>query len=207
MSGATTAPAIVFDVGGVLSGPPFELLERYAAELGLAPGILPSYFIDDPDFSQVETGAMSMRDFFAGMVRRCRDTHGVEIDPRRMAATFVEAKQLRPEMVALAQQLSAHHTLGVLTNNIKENDEWLLNELPAGAFDQVVNSAVAGFRKPDPRAYEYLLDKLERPGHEVIYIDDFPVNLPPAEALGMRTILFTSPKQCRADLVALGAAC
>lgn len=42
-------------------------------------------------------------------------------------------------------------------------------------------------RKPDPAAYEYLLEKLDLPGDAVIYVDDFPVNLPPADALGMRT--------------------
>ncbi|MFC4120783.1 HAD family hydrolase [Nonomuraea zeae] len=54
-----------------------------------------------------------------------------------------------------------------------------------------VSSALRA-RKPDPAAYEAVLDGLGvRPG-EVVLVDDRPVNLAPARSMGMRTILFVS---------------
>jgi putative hydrolase of the HAD superfamily len=195
---------VVFDVGGVLSAAPFDALEEYAAGLGLAPGALPAYFIDDPDFARVEAGQLTMRDFLSALVARVEDAHQVVLDPRSVVECLRRARQLRPEMLALAEELSVNHLVGVLTNNVRENDEWLTAQLPPAVFRTVVNSALAGVRKPDPAAYVHLLEKLDRTGEEIVYIDDFAVNLPPAAALGMHTILFTSTVQCRDQLVTLG---
>ncbi|MEU6712050.1 HAD-IA family hydrolase [Nonomuraea sp. NPDC046802] len=47
-------------------------------------------------------------------------------------------------------------------------------------------------RKPDPVAYEAVLDALNVPAGQIVFVDDRPVNLAPARALGMRTVLFRS---------------
>lgn len=53
-------------------------------------------------------------------------------------------------------------------------------------------SSDLGARKPDPAPYEAVLDGLGLSPAEVVFVDDRPVNLAPARALGMRTILFRS---------------
>ncbi|GAA3202813.1 HAD family hydrolase [Nonomuraea helvata] len=53
-------------------------------------------------------------------------------------------------------------------------------------------SSDLGARKPDPAAYRAVLDALGLPAEEVLFVDDRPVNLAPARALGMRTILYRS---------------
>jgi putative hydrolase of the HAD superfamily len=70
-------------------------------------------------------------------------------------------------------------------------------------FDKVFLSCEIGLRKPDPKAYEYALDKLGILGSECIFIDDVPENLVPAEKLGMKTVLATDPKQVVADVESL----
>ncbi|MEV0390303.1 HAD-IA family hydrolase [Nonomuraea sp. NPDC050643] len=47
-------------------------------------------------------------------------------------------------------------------------------------------------RKPDAAPYAAVLDALGVAPAEVVFVDDRPVNLAPARALGMRTILFQS---------------
>jgi HAD superfamily hydrolase (TIGR01509 family) len=71
-------------------------------------------------------------------------------------------------------------------------------------FDSVEYSFEAGILKPDERSYRRILEKLKAKPEECVFIDDNPENLPPAEALGMKTILFKDPKQLRASLSALG---
>ncbi|MET7333070.1 HAD-IA family hydrolase [Nonomuraea sp. NPDC005650] len=53
-------------------------------------------------------------------------------------------------------------------------------------------SSDLGARKPDPAPYEAVLGALGVPPEEVLFVDDRPVNLAPARALGMRTLLFRS---------------
>lgn len=64
----------------------------------------------------------------------------------------------------------------------------------------VDDGCVAG----DPEIYRELLRRLDCAGPEVVYIDDFAENLPPAAALGMTTIEFTGPRELRETLAGLG---
>lgn len=195
---------IVFDVGGVLSEEPFERLERYAASRGLPAPALNGYFRGDPEFSAVEAGNMSVRDFLKRLPERCLADHGVEINARCVAEAVAASRTLRPEMLDLLRELRTEHTLGVLTNNVKENDDWLLANLPADTFAHVVNSAVVGLRKPDPAIYLHVLDLFSEHEGPVTYVDDFEENLPPAASVGMDTIHFTSPADLRAALEGRG---
>jgi putative hydrolase of the HAD superfamily len=57
-----------------------------------------------------------------------------------------------------------------------------------------------GVIKPDPAIYRIVLDELRaRPG-DVTFVDDRPVNVAAAEAVGMRALLFTDPATLAADL-------
>jgi putative hydrolase of the HAD superfamily len=71
-----------------------------------------------------------------------------------------------------------------------------------GLFDVVVESAVEGLRKPDPRIYELTCERLGVAPHEVVFLDDLGINLKPARAMGMTTIKVADP---RAALDELGA--
>ena len=61
------------------------------------------------------------------------------------------------------------------------------------AFDVVVESSVEGLRKPDPRIYELVLDRLGVRAEESVFLDDLGINLKPARAMGMTTIKVTDP--------------
>ncbi len=53
-------------------------------------------------------------------------------------------------------------------------------------------SADLGVRKPDPRAYDVLLQSLNVFPSTTLFIDDRGPNLLPAQTLGLQTALFTS---------------
>ena len=57
-----------------------------------------------------------------------------------------------------------------------------------GLFDIVVESAIEGMRKPDPRIYELTCERLAVKPSEVVFLDDLGINLKPARAMGMTTI-------------------
>lgn len=56
-------------------------------------------------------------------------------------------------------------------------------------FDVTVVSEREGIAKPDPAIYRLVLDRMGLPGEVCVFVDDHPVNLPPAEAFGITTVL------------------
>lgn len=67
-------------------------------------------------------------------------------------------------------------------------------------FRAVVISGEVKVCKPDPRIYEIILNKIGRPAHECVFIDDSRANIEAAQQLGFHTIHFLSPEQLRAEL-------
>jgi putative hydrolase of the HAD superfamily len=73
----------------------------------------------------------------------------------------------------------------------------------SGLFDVIVESAVEGLRKPDPRIYALALARLEVLASEAVFLDDLGMNLKPARDMGMATIKVVDPTDALAELGAL----
>lgn len=65
-------------------------------------------------------------------------------------------------------------------------------------------SGDAGVIKPDERIYRILLERIDRPAEECIFIDDSRENISAAQQLGLITVLYESPEQLRSSLAILG---
>jgi 2-haloacid dehalogenase len=71
-------------------------------------------------------------------------------------------------------------------------------------FEAIVVSGEHGVAKPDPALYQVLIDShLVQPARTA-YVDDKPVNVDAARALGMTGLVFSDPETLRSDLVRLG---
>ncbi|MDE3063294.1 MAG: HAD family phosphatase [Acidobacteriota bacterium] len=81
----------------------------------------------------------------------------------------------------------------VLANMQREFD-WL------DRFDVLVWSYQHGIAKPDPAIYRHTLTQLGTQPGEALFIDDKPVNVEAARALGMQGLVFSTVDQLRADL-------
>jgi len=55
-------------------------------------------------------------------------------------------------------------------------------------FDVHVISEREGVAKPDPAIYQRAVDRMQLPAQDCVFVDNNPVNLPPAGALGRTTI-------------------
>ena len=108
--------------------------------------------------------------------------------------------------VAILSELKARGTpLAALTN-------WSAEKFPVARrrfdflawFDAIVVSGEIGMRKPDPRIFRHLLERLRLPAGGALFIDDSAANVAAARALGMPALQFSAPAALRADLEALG---
>ena len=70
-------------------------------------------------------------------------------------------------------------------------------------FEHIVVSGGERVRKPRPRIFEILLERIGRTAPECLFIDDSRANIATASALGFTTILFTDPEQLRRELAGL----
>ncbi len=193
--------AVVFDYGGVLTGPPFERVAEFEAENGLPADTIMRFF-DEPEWDDLMLGKASVREWMKTIGRRVQDDHGVHIDLRALGV-LLAGEGPQPAMLDMLRELHGRGTaLGILTNNVQES-AWR-GLVPVELLDVVVDSSEVGLAKPDPRIYELLLSKLGRPGEAVAYFDDLEENIPPARALGIQAFLFTDAEQCRKELETLG---
>jgi putative hydrolase of the HAD superfamily len=77
------------------------------------------------------------------------------------------------------------------------------NEYPAdvlAAFDPVIISGDVGLRKPDPRIFQLVLDRLGLPADRVAFVDDVAPNVAGAAELGIRAIEHVDAATTRAAL-------
>lgn len=114
---------------------------------------------------------------------------------------WVSSAQINQEMVLLLKQLKDKYKLGLLTNAttplfpvvLKQHN---LEEL----FDTIAISSDIHYVKPEPEAYQYILQKLNVQSQEALMIDGTPRNVEGAKEIGMGGILFQSCEQLRTDL-------
>ncbi|MFA5051804.1 MAG: HAD-IA family hydrolase [Patescibacteria group bacterium] len=71
------------------------------------------------------------------------------------------------------------------------------------AFDAVITSYGSRAAKPDKKIYLDACTALQASPSECVYIDDLEKNIPTAEALGMRTVLYRTLPQLKKDIAGI----
>ncbi len=197
--------AVIFDLGGVVLGSPLHAIRDYEAELGIPEGFVNRLVAETAPtgaWSRLERGEIPMERFYDDFEAEC-SARGQALSARVMMARMGMAAAPRPEMLeALRRLRSAGLSLAALTNNWANEDE---NETRTGAdlrplFDVFVESTVEGLRKPDPRIYTLVCERLGVEPERSVFLDDIGRNLKPARQMGMTTIRVTEPRTALEEL-------
>lgn len=198
--------AVLFDFGGVILSSPFEAFARYEQENGLPEGLLRRLNATNPDsnaWAALERNEVDL-DGFAERFEAEAAAAGHAVDARAILALL--SGEVRPAMVAALRAIKAAGLpLALLTNNFVSGDASTMGPREEVAealalFDHVIESSRAGVRKPDPAAYELVLDILGVEARHIVFLDDLGINLKPAKALGMTTIKVIDPENALAEL-------
>ena len=211
-----TYTTVIFDFGGVITASPFEAFNRLEEERGLPRDFVRRVNSADPDnnawakFERAEIDAGAFDTLFAEEARAL----GHELEGEAVLAVIAGA--VRPAMVAALDTLKDRgFTIACITNNVPggkmgirgagmtRSAEAAIEVADIMArFAHVIESSKAGVRKPDPRIYLMMCEKLGVEPAECIYLDDLGINCKPASQLGMHAIKVTSGEQALADLSA-----
>ena len=60
-------------------------------------------------------------------------------------------------------------------------------------FDEQFYSCEIGVAKPDPAYFATVLERLQTPADQVVFIDDSPANIEAARKIGIDARLYTGP--------------
>lgn len=197
--------AVIFDFGMVLTGMPDA---KARAELLRITGLDDEHFEKFywTDRHAYDEGKLTGLGFWQKLVRDAglnlpdRAIEELNLWDARMWTT------VDPAMLAWHIRLKQAGLLTAILSNmgdsVLENIEREFNWL--SSFDALVWSYQLGVAKPDPAIYEHALKQLGTAAEETLFIDDKPVNVDAARALGMQALAYTTMTALRYDLLDRG---
>lgn len=112
----------------------------------------------------------------------------------RMMTTRSQASSNSPTQFTRTARASnaVGFATAVLTNDLALffDDEWIERIGFLDEMDVVVDCSRTGVLKPDPAAYQLVLDKLGVPAESALFVDDQRRNICGSEAVGMPSVWF-----------------
>ena len=197
--------AVVFDYGMVLTGPPDA--EAHAALVRIT-GLPVERFesLYWADRHAYDEGKLTGITFWQKFLREA----GLPTDQKMVEELNLWDARLwtteDPAMLAWQLEIKNRGLLtGILSNmgdNVLDNMKRTFGWLPR--FDVLVWSYQLLMAKPDPAIYRHLLKELGTRPEETLFLDDRPVNVEAARALGMKALEFSTIERLREDLIAQG---
>ena len=193
---------LLYDFGGVFTGSPFGAIAQNADGLGLDATALkelvfgPYHADTDHPWHRLERGELSFGDARDAIVALTRDA-GHDFDPfAALRSTAEDGHDHSTVMVEHLRGLRAEgYRAAIVTNNIREFREHWVKLIPVDElFDDIIDSAFEGVRKPDPRIYELALERLAATAERTVFLDDFAPNVDAARTLGMAGIVVTEDR-------------
>jgi len=95
------------------------------------------------------------------------------------------------EFVEIAKTLAKDYSLAILSNDVKEWSNYLFTKFDLSRlFKIIIISGEVGYRKPDKRIYNILLDRIQSPPLDCVFVDDRSKNFRPGSEIGIKTIRF-----------------
>lgn len=200
--------AVLFDYGGVLTGP----VKHAIADWLVADAIAPESFsrtlrawlsrdaANGTPIHRLETGELPVEEFETLLAAELRTTDGRPVTPSGILGRLFAAMRPDPAMFALAGELRRHGVrVGLLSNSW--GNTYLRRRIDA-LFDPVVISGEVGLRKPHAALYELALSQLGVPADRVLFIDDAEPNVLGARSVGLHALLHVDARSTRSALAA-----
>lgn len=117
-----------------------------------------------------------------------------------------EAMQPWPDMLALAAKIGTQARIAIFSNNGPLTKAALAEMIPevSTVFDEHYHSFEFGTKKPDPKSYLRLMERMGTQPSDCYFIDDKRSNVTGAQLAGLRGHHFRSHAQLLPELGALG---
>lgn len=203
--------AIVSDFGGVLTTPllpsflafqnetgiGFEQLGRAMQRAAEARGSHPLF--------DLEKGLISEAHFLELLGEHLAPELGHAPALHRFRDIYFEALDPNPPMIDFMRDLGRRgYRMALLTNNVREWEPLWRSMIEVDEiFEFVIDSAYAGFRKPEREIYELTVERFGGvAAHECLFLDDIELNCQAAREVGMLAIHYRDSAQAIGEIEA-----
>ena len=204
--------AVISDFGGVLTTPLLHSFLAFqdetgisAESLGVAMQRIAERQGEHPLF-ELERGRITEADFLDTLRRELAPELGHEPELHRFSEIYFDALDPNEPMIELMRDLRDRgYRMALLTNNVREWEPLWRAMLPVDEiFEVIVDSALVGARKPEPRIYELTLERIGGGigAAECLFVDDVEDNVAAARELGMTAVHYRSNDQTIAEIEA-----
>jgi len=201
--------AVIFDYGGVLTGPVRDSIAAWIDSDGIDPASFSRTLMawlsrdaaDGTPIHRLETGELSVAEFDALLAAELTTVHGDPVDPVGVLRRLFAGLRPDPDMFALAENLrDLGVRVGLLSNSWGNTYP---RERIDALLDPIVISGEVRLRKPLAPIYQLTLERLGLAAERVLFVDDAEPNVVGARAVGMRTLLHTDAATTRVALAEL----
>lgn len=183
--------AVLFDFNGVIRHIDPEFTPDLERRFDLAAGSIHNAAFSQPLLSELTTGEISRQEW----LRQIGEHVG---SPEAAVEWGTQPSWADPELLSFVEELRSQGlTTAVLTNGTDEVRAEADQLDVLKHFDAFFNSADIGVVKPDPRAFQHVLDELGLSGSEVFFTDDSENKLIGARELGIPSHHYTSTATLR----------
>lgn len=188
--------AILFDLHGVLfTNSTKTFIEKLTLRTGLPKAKIISIF-DDGIGVDYREGRASRDEFWSHVSKGLKLENVDELEKE-----WMNEYRLIEGTRDIIFKLMKKYRIFYLSDNFQAKIDWLHSHHQfLDWFEGGLSSHEVGVRKPDPKMYEKAIEQIALLPEEILFVDDKDINLPPAQKLGMQTILFTTPEDLEASL-------
>lgn len=192
--------ALIFDLGNVVYKISFDYALRYWAQAAKVnfKQIKDNYAFDEY-YDRFEKNQITPNEFKDHLMSKLKIKFEGDTFEQGWNSIYDEIIPGVPELLA---KLKKSYRLVALTNtNIVHYPTWATKYAPTlEIFECVFSSHIIGHRKPEPAAYQVVLDYLQMPPVHTWFFDDNPENIAAAQKMGINAVLVTSFEKMRDDM-------
>jgi putative hydrolase of the HAD superfamily len=197
-----TSLNVVFDLGGVVfKWQPDEIIRSVFAD-SETQELARAGIIEHNDWVELDRGSITLDQ---AIDRAAARTDLPRLDIEQLFHTVPQHLTPIEETIELIRTVrESNNRLYVLSNMHLESITYLEKEHRIwDLFDGAVISCRVRMVKPELDIYEHLLNAYQLNAAETIFIDDLVENLEAASSMGIQTLRFVDPSQCRRALLDL----
>ncbi len=194
---------IAFDYGGVVEIKDGDIVQEIADYLQISKNDWQSVYYTLNHLSNVEN--KSWREVASLVAQKIGATDDQVLHIQHLIKEDGKTRKVNSELIEIIKNLkNSNYKIALLSNNVTELRQRLINHQIINLFDEVIISAEVGHQKPSPGIFGILFKKLDVISNEVVFIDDSEKSLEGAEKIGYIPVLYTTNQKLKEELEKLG---
>jgi glucose-1-phosphatase len=180
--------ALLFDLGGVVITPDFDrAFARWAEHARTEPTVIKMRFSHDDAYRRHERGEIGAEEYFTNL----RSTLGIDISD----AEFIDGWNAAhigemPGISGLLVRAATEFPLYAFSNSNATHQSYWTNKFPdvLSNFKEIFVSSTIGMRKPEAKAFDYVVRAIGVPAPRIVFFDDVLENVTAARASQLQAV-------------------